>query len=321
MTGQFVLSGSGNQIANLYFNGTGANVRVGGTNNKVIGNRFHGWATGAAIFLTSGSAAEVAYNEITDPASWSEVPPTGVEPVRMGIRSGYKPGAANFNGNGFHTSAWVHHNYLLNMPDKPGANYHSGQTDAIEVCATQPKPVPLASNWLLENNLVENHLEHGAGIVDVKCSTGAVVRNNTIIDAVNGGRLDFRGGNNGFLVGNYLDNTGGINVAGDNHVVKDNIVMGGGVIGLVTGGAGSDIAAANNTSVVCNNGRLVLGVYSGLGRTPATNTRIINHTGAVVSESATGIVQSTDGTICTPPHKLTEAEVGLTALAVKCGGN
>jgi len=204
------LFGAGIVIRGFDFSGPDGRINLRGDDQKIVNNRFTGWA-GMAVFLARGSNAEVAYNEFHNPAEWG-LSTDDSYPLRIGVRSSHRE-------DEFHRGAHIHHNYFHDFPAKPSKNYHSGQSDAIEVCFTGTL---LESGFLIEDNLINRHLG-GNGIVDIKCSN-ATVKNNTVINSPKG-RIDLRYGANSVLMNNWIENSGGTVIRGGYHKVIGNVYI------------------------------------------------------------------------------------------------
>ena len=307
ITGGVSVSGNHVWIQGLSFQGGAARLSVSGSNGFVVANRFEGWTTNApALFPGAGGNLTVAYNEFTNPAPFDV---SSSYPLRMGIRSSHRGDA--------HRGAHVHHNYFHNFPDKP-AGYHSGQSDAIEVCYTGSD---LTSNWLIEYNLIENH-RGGSGIIDVKCANGITVQYNTIRNSP-AGRLDFRGGAGGpggRMIANISINSGGFAVHGERHTVIGNVVEGGGALFIPTGDITGTYSSGNTASrqaprqntFTCNRANHVLGAWSsGQYNIPATqNTLNAPQSVSRQSENNNTINTSYNCSGIPQPVPLTASQVG-----------
>lgn len=269
ITGRSDISGSNIWVYGLSFEGSSTGLSVSGNDNYVVANKFEGWRSQSALFPGAGSGLTIAYNEFTNPDPFTNLGDDRY-PLRIGIRSSHRDDA--------HTGAYVHHNYFHNFPPKPGGGYHSGQSDAVEICYTGSNR---ASNWLFEYNLVENH-DGGSAIVDVKCAQGTTVQFNTVRDSP-GGRIDFRGGAGGRMIANISINSGGFAVHGENHEVVGNVVEGGGALylpagdiaGDYTGGDSASRQAVRNGTFTCNQANLEINAWSsGQYNIPPSNTTI-----------------------------------------------
>lgn len=217
----FTLSGDNDAVVGLQFEGLDATLRVGGTGNQVLRNRFAGWR-GVAVQGIDGRGAEIGYNELSSPAPWSK---GGKD--RKGISS-------YLLGGGFQHDAHVFGNYFHDFPGKPIAtDYNSGQSDALEICGGRQPISTDPSGWVIERNLVERHHEAGAAVIDIKCS-GTTVRFNTLLDSP-GARLDLRSGSGSTLAGNWLERTGGSVVHGGSHRLIGNMLIQSSGIVLIAG--------------------------------------------------------------------------------------
>jgi len=227
--GEIVVGGRHVTLRNLVFGGERARLVLGGSDNRVLGNRFTGWGHPAALLLTNGGRrAEVAYNEFFEPAPWrpDEYDDKSDYPLRIGIRSGHRK-------DNFFVDAWVHHNWFRDFPAKPSnphkpGDYHDGQSDAIEVCASE---TDLFAGWRIERNLIEGHRQ-GHGILDVKCG-GNRIEHNWLKQSR--GRIDLRYGDNNIMRGNRIGSGGGARIRGAGHQITDNVFEPGAVLELMTG--------------------------------------------------------------------------------------
>lgn len=329
---QCVASGTWNmtgaRIIVRYMDFDGGSVTVGGTNNKFIGNLFHGWSGSVGIRAgRNGSQAEIAYNEIYEP-----VAPTS---NRYAVRT------VDDGTHDFHYNGWIHHNFFRDLPDKPiPGSYSSGQTDAIEICETLgPSYAGLDAGWHVEYNLIKDHAQGsgtGAATIDYKCG-GIVAVGNSFVNSP--GRHDQRGASVASIFeANFNDSSsGGMVFHGPDHVIAGNestaqIVL---VAGNSTGVDCEDSASVGNTQgstcrahVVGNTAPLRVGrAYSGTcGNDPvyaADGTKIEVHTGSVTLEchentsdtSAPYDDASTLGASYATAVQLSEAEVGPAAIA------
>lgn len=257
ITSRLEVNGAHVHVRGFYFRGGDAHMVVYGDYHKVIGNKFEGWAVNAVLSLYRGRAAEVAYNEFTKPDPF-RTGSLGKYPLRIGIRSSHSSSL-------FHSDAHIHHNYFHDFPAKPNPNnYHSGQSDAIEVCFTGSMA---RSGWLIEYNLIDRH-QQGHGVLDVKCANGTTVRFNTLINSP-GGRIDLRSGNGGKMIANWVENAGGIGIQADNHEIVGNVLTGSGYPELVLGtgnvssnGVNADTQSANRNTLTCNVGVHNIGKYN-----------------------------------------------------------
>ena len=250
------ISGNNIEVRGLYFLGRSARMIVGGENNRIIANKFEGWASSVALTLWRGRSAVVSYNEFTRPDPYTGT--TSSYPLRIAIRSSHREAE-------FHYGAHIHHNHFHDFPAKPNpSNYHSGQNDTIEVCFTGSQ---IKANWIIEYNLIENHRQ-GHGILDVKCSGGVTVQFNTILNSP-GGRIDFRNGDNGRMIANWIENAGGIAIHGDRHDISGNVIIGSGNprLMLTTGNVASngklaETQSANFNTLSCNRATHDIGVWN-----------------------------------------------------------
>lgn len=204
VTGTWTMTGARQIVTGIQFSGSSAKCTVGGTNNKLIGNKLTGWGNGNAISAgRSGAQCEIAYNEIYSPSAW--VIGESAYPYRAGLRT-VDDGSADF-----HYGGWLHHNHFHDFPDKPSSSYGSGQSDAIEIGETIGGTYPnINSGWYVESNLIKDHLQGtstGAANVDLKVG-GVVARYNTFINSA--GHFDVRAGSyHGCTIeSNYIPDSG-----------------------------------------------------------------------------------------------------------------
>lgn len=309
MTGLFSVEGRHIHVKGLYFDGIDARLRLHGFDHKAIGNKFEGWGTNApALEPAWGIRAEIAYNEFTRPDPFTEAGAPSDYPLRIAIRSSHRVHA-------FHYDAWVHHNWFHDMPEKPDpANYHSGQSDAIEIAHTG---TDIDSGWIVEWNLIENHRQ-GAGILDVKASNNTTVRFNTVRNAP-GGRIDFRNGDGGRMIANWIEDAGGIAVSGEDHEIVGNVLVNTGTIFLPSGtdpqGLGATRKAASHNILRCNTGPLQIGGWGGSYK--ATGNTVIGHNGGIslnsAGEEGTVVIEEEDCGDVPQARPLVASEVGPAA--------
>jgi hypothetical protein len=316
VTSRITINGSRNIVSRINFSGPDAKVRVGGTNNKVIGNRFSDWRS-VAITLEAGKRGEIAYNELFDPYPWLASEADSY-PLRIGIRSSEKDSST------FHFDAWIHDNYFHDFPGKPDPDkYHSGQSDAIEVCQTNREwTYSTPAGWYIERNLVTRHMQ-GRGIIDLKCG-GVVVRGNTVTESPEG-RIDIRGGVGSTLESNWQEGSGGSSVNGGNHRVIGNYMRGGSGILVNSGdqpwndGTGTGHNQAYQVLVTGNdtNALIIGNTYDvSMEKYPATDTKIEGHKGSdyvLQSERGTSFQSSTIVRFA-PASRLGSGDVGPSAL-------
>ncbi len=307
-TGSWTITGAYQYVIGFDFDaasGVATQVNFGGSNNKLLGNKFSGWgptstaygSSGHAIVVTGGSHNEIAYNEFTAPRAWpaSACPHTN-QYLNIAIRSG-----ESSSGSTFPRDLWIRDNYFHDLPDKPCDGYSSGQSDAMEVCTTNNRPftATIDTGVYIERNLIRRHLQgSGGAIIDIKCPGGVVLRGNTITESA--GQLSLRGGTavGSTVESNYGVDSGGIWLHGDNHRIIGN-VLGSKTIYLMAGNDACNTynTTASNHSAVCD--ALIAGNSSGLkiGHTfgsqtiATTGTVVEEHTGTVTCDVETG----TDG--------------------------
>jgi len=299
------INGRSVHVRGIHFRGPHVKLNIRGNDHKLLGNKIEGWATYMAVHLQRGQNAEVAYNEFTRPDPF-RVGPLGKYPLRIGIRSSHLP-------SDFHYNAHVHHNYFHDFPNKPNPRvYNSGQVDAIELCFTGTMT---RSNWTIEYNLFDRH-QQGHAIVDIKCAGGTMVRYNTIINSPNA-RIDFRNGNGGKMIANWIENAGGLGINGDNHEIISNVLTGKDFpeIILATGNVSSNGTyenhqSANNNTVTCNRGLHTIGKYK--MSQPARNNTINSADGRIELQrhSNTRITKNGNCGSLAKARRLSVSEVG-----------
>ena len=314
VTTGFTMNGARTIVKGINFSGPSARVFLGGTNNKVIANRFTDWRDIAVTAIT-GNQGEIAYNEFSRPHPWlaSEV---GSYPYRAGIRTAEKDPST------FHFNTWVHHNYFHDFPAKPDpGDYSSGQSDAMEVCESgRSSTASMLTGWYVESNLIERHMQ-GHGIIDFKCG-GNVVRFNTVLDSP-GGRIDARAGSYDIFESNWMENSGGSTIHGGHNKVVGNYVRGGQIVvmagefewNLAGGGyprAFDTLLAGNDAS-----GLLIGKTYTSSSVYPALDTTIEANVGAqpVLGLQENTIIRPSTSARFSAPFKLTSDRVGPAALS------
>lgn len=307
---KFVLNGNSIILSGLKFVGPGSGVVLSGTNNKVLRNYFTDW-TNIAVQPINGKGGEIAYNEFTRPHPWGHSS-DGSYPLRMGIRT-----ARSDKGYGYF-NAYIHHNYFHDFLGKPSSGaYHSGQSDAMEICETGSA---MQAGHLIEYNLVENH-RGGSGIIDLKCG-GLTIQYNTITNSPNG-RLDLRNGSNIRMIGNWIANSGGSHILGRDHKVIGNIFTGGAKIDVLAGETSNPADKggspnAQNAHLRCNQGPLTVGLtYPNKDKYPALDTEVRSHKGSIKYGKHQGTRVSNGGHCDIKVAKpLSRNDVGLRS---KCG--
>jgi Chondroitinase B len=313
-TANLDVEGARTIVTGIRFSGPEARVKLGGTNNKLIANRFSDWRS-IAVVASVGKEGEIAYNEFSRPYRWLESE-SGSYPLRIGIRTSEK------DPTSFHFNAWVHHNYFHDFPQKPNPNvYDSGQSDAIEVCQSGRSSTALMrTGWYLESNLIERHLQ-GHGILDLKCG-GNVVRYNTVLDSP-GGRLDARGGSYNVIESNWIENSGGSTIHGGYNKIVGNHVRGG-PINVMAGDfewnlAGGGHARAYRTVLAANDASSVNVGKSHDPTTeyPASETVVEGHVGPdpVLGLQVNTTIRSSSSARFAAPFKLSSDRVGPSALS------
>jgi hypothetical protein len=281
LTSGLTLGGANAAVVGLRFTGAASGIAVGGLDNRVLRNRFSGWVN-SAVKATAGSGVEIAYNELSTPAPWSQGGKT-----RIGIISNEPRGGLNMN-------AHVYRNHFHDFADKPGDAYRSGQADAIEICGARQDISRTKVGWTIERNLIERHHQAGAAVIDIKCS-GTTVQFNTLL-ASPGARIDLRNGYFNNLIANWLEETSGIVIHGGLHrVIGNRLISSKGITltaGTVPSGytgptmtpSGSDVhQPAQNVLLAGNTATAVLvGLsYNATFRYPADGTVIEQFVGPV----------------------------------------
>lgn len=297
--GGFTLNGARNIVTGIDFSGDNVSVVLNGNNNKLIGNKLHGWGDTAdcnqiAVVFGLGPSAhhgEAAYNEVYSPGPWA----TGCTGTQN--RAGFR--TTEDGSSDFHYSGWVHHNYVHDFPQKPEPlNYDSGQTDWLEVGQTQSGTMPsINSGWYVESNYILRHLQ-GHGCFDAKVG-GVVLRRNTMEDSkstFNGSglncRMDHRTGstNRSIFEANWLEDSGGMTIRGTNSLYGNRLVNSNTGYKIAAGNqACTNVSTGGGTNQACNVimegniGNVQVGDSAGTTACafPANNTIVRNHTGTV----------------------------------------
>ena len=311
VTGSYVI------LYGLHLDGPDSGLRVGGIYSRILRCRFTDWR-GNAVTPTRGRGVEIAYCEFARPHPWLESE-RGSYPLRIGIRPSHR------TLDDYHYDAYIHHNHFHDFPEKPDpSQYHSGQSDAIEIGQTA-RGVNIPSGWVVEYNLIENHRQ-GHGIVDIKTGRN-VIRYNTLVKCP-GGRIDARtGGTGNIIASNWMENTGGISVLGGYHTVSGNTLLGGGRIAVLAGNIQWDNFSSNRyprahrTEVLGNEGELVLGHAYQDDMLPASHTFVAGHSGSIRfrNEVETFVSETAPEGIASPV-RLTREEVGPMAPAASGEG-
>jgi len=302
------INGSNNLITGLKFSGPDATIRLSGTGNRVERNLFRDW-TSIAINLRSGRNGTVAYNEFHRPHRWGHSS-DGSYPLRIAIRSSDKDGD-------FYTGAKIRRNHFHDFPAKPNPrNYHSGQSDAIEICYTGSLK---QSGFLIEYNLIERHYGTG-GVIDMKCG-GATVQFNTLVNAPDG-RIDLRNGRNTTMRANWIQNAGGTRTHGYDHTLIGNVYRNT-VDGIAVGGGNSHWTAeqaktpqSRNIKLIQNKADVVsIGLLNTGHKLPAIGTKVIGNQGSkprLLKETGTTFSAYTGGAV-PKAIRLKASQVGLRA--------
>jgi hypothetical protein len=312
LTGNFTLNGQHTIVTGVRFDGENGRVLLGGMNNKVLANRFSGW-TWFAVTMVTGTKGEIAYNDFSEPHGWESENDSGI-PLRMGIRTTEK------DPSSFHFDAWVHHNHFHDFPPKPdNRNYHSGQSDAMEVCVTgRAATASMLTGWYIESNLIARHRQ-GHGVIDLKCG-GNVVRYNTVTESPQG-RIDVRNGSYNVLESNWIE--GGSVIHGGYNKIIGNYVRGAG-ISVVAGEYEWDEANTKHSRafkvLVAGNNTTALHIgdpSSEAAQYPALDTVVEAHAGSkpVLDRETNTIVRATTNAKFLAPVKLNPNEVGPAAMS------
>ena len=318
ITGSYVI------LYGLHMDGPDSGLIVGGIDNRVLRCRFTDWRENAVTPIP-GRGVEIAYCEFIRPHPWLESERDSY-PLRIGIR----PSTSSYKTlDNYHYYTHIHHNHFRDFPEKPDpSQYHSGQSDAIEIGQTA-RGVNIPSGWLVEHNLIEDNYQ-GHGIVDIKTG-GNIIRFNTLVNCP-GGRIDARTGGTGNIISsNWMENTGGISVLGGYHTVSGNRLIGGGRIAVLAGNVDWDnfsslgYPRAYRTEALGNEGDLVIGHAYAEDMLPASRTFVAGHRGSIShgNEVETALSPTAPEGIA-EPVKLARAEVGPEAPAAAedgWGGN
>lgn len=310
----FTVSGARNIVTGIRFAGPDARVTLGGTNNRLLANKFTGWR-GIAIGPVAGSYGEIAYNECFSPAAWDA--DTGKTQFRMCIRM-------HTGGNGesasVHKHAWVHHNWFHDLPAKPNPDvFASGQSDAIEAGESNYDWTPtLLSGWYIENNLIERHGQSQNAVVDLKVG-GTVARYNTV-RGVDNGRIDIRFGSNTTVESNWFEKGGTFVHGGAHKVVCNNYGSGVGMrvlAGNVEWDSGENKHPRSMKVLTARNkGPLRVGYQAITSQTlPAQDTTVEDNGGSISYGLHSGTtIKSSSAVNCAEPTPLSSTDVGPAAL-------
>lgn len=326
LTGTWTFTGNNTILMGCRITG---NILLRGFNNKVLANKMTQWVNNCIVpgnNASPGSHCEVAYNEAWAPAAWG--PDTGSNTqFRMWLRA---TTGGDDQYNTVHTHAWVHHNFIHDMPEKPDpSRFSSGQSDSIEPGESSynwsqyPYSPRFFSRWYIEDNLEKDHLQSGGGAVYDCKLPGTIFRRITIINAASP-KISLRLGHSSIIESCWWGlNEGRIEVHGRRHKIIANNMNGGFGILLISGAQSADSdengqGSAAETHVASNIGRVVVGYDRG-SVFPAEDTLIEDHTGDVtlVSGNHTGTINtpSASPTYTAPSAvQLTESDVGPDAI-------
>src|SRR4051812_23645269 len=193
---------------------------------------------------------------------------------------------------------WVHHNYFHDFTS-PGGN-------GAETIRWGLSGLSLSiGNGICEYNLFVRC--NGENEMISNKSSGNTYRYNTVLDSP-GGEISQRHGDNCLYYGNYMRNTAGIRVYGDNHQIFSNYLEGN-TIGINMGNGDGDVhngapltshdrpdnnVVTFNTLINNTTGYMMGGRTGGLG---ATNTTFANN---IIQGGTTAVSISTNGTYATP---------------------
>jgi hypothetical protein len=300
----------------VHFTGS---IQLRGTNNKVIGNKFTGWKTPGAVMPGTGTQAEIAYNEFSNPAPYNPTScPSGTTQFRMAIKM-FTDGDGGQSS--VHTDVWAHHNHVHDLLEKPCPDqFASAQGDAMEPGESNYDWTPtFECGWYIEDNLNDHLPQTGGGATyDLKCGH-MVVRRNTVKATANS-RIDIRFGSNTVVESNWLEN-GSTTVHGGYHKLACNYYGDGKGIQILAGdvewnSGENSHPRAMNVLVAKNSGKLKIGEQNERSQTlPASRTIVEGHRGSISEGLDEGTsITSTSNYSCSEPSELSPTQVGPAAM-------
>lgn len=275
-----------------------ASVFVHGNSVNVMRCRFdRGPASNGAVtcMLMSGTDAEISGNEFF-----------GIRQRGISMRLAYGVRRPR-----------ITYNYFKDFQGTAGTNVHEpiqlgyGTNDAY-----------ISLGAIVAYNLLDRCAVDDEAI-SIKSSDN-VIAYNTIINSARSA-IHVRRGARNQLVGNWIENAGGIRVMDLANVVVSNQVLGDALAAIEVfagnaqaGTKSADVAyPASKDSKICGNrGTLIVGrTYSSASprmNIPATNTLIEAHLGQIVYQRHTGTrLASTSSVVLSSPRKLGSSEVGV----------
>ncbi|MBW2524506.1 MAG: hypothetical protein JRI23_10035 [Deltaproteobacteria bacterium] len=298
----------------------GGRIICRGKNNKIIGNRFRGSASGSQIQLEAhdspleDEACEIAYNDVIGPGPGC----SGAAEFRQWIKM-------NTGGSGLaqtvQRNVWIHHNQVR----WPTSNCDQGDVIELGESGIYDYTHTMRSGTYLEDNLFENVISGDSGaVMDLKIGGNFVLRNT--VRGANGERLSQRVGQETIFEANYLADGSDIVVSNALNTVACNTVTSGDIRNLAgdqdVGEFGNGHTRADDTLFVSNHGTLNIGYqWNDTYTLPATDTVVEDHTGTIhcILESATVGACGDSATpvasrMCTAAVELSESQVGSDAL-------
>src|SRR4051812_43240635 len=195
------------------------NIPSGTNHIQILRNFFDlNIATGSDVSYIniSGDDVEIGYNELANKNTLGEM--------------------LDIAGSGTQVARrlWVHHNYFHDFVS-PGGN-------GAETVRWGLSGLSLSTgNGLCEYNLFVRC--NGENEMISNKSSGNTYRFNTVLDSP-GGEISQRHGDNCFYYGNYMRNTSGIRVYGDNHLIFSNYLEGN-AVGINMGNGDGDVHAGD----------------------------------------------------------------------------
>ena len=313
----------------LQFDGkrnAGGCINVTGTRHKIIGCRFFdigsstSWTQNNFIDGQAGRSdfLEIGYCHFDTPASfhsWSSGDPQWPQ-WRFGMRFHRWADRAPYD-------LWVHHCRFNDFPAKPSADYRSAQSDAVEIAA-------VGSDFDTRNKfshcLFENILDGSGSIIDVKAGRAGIAEYLTTVNCT--GRLDLRTADNWTVRHIWMENTQGIDIFGQDHLIEDVRFFGTGAktidvcIGNLPAGSSQNtdqrVQARNVVIQGCPEANLRVGTrYSTSPNLYPINTQLLGPRASTsISGSATGTVNSPSASVpASKAFKLSASDVGPTKLA------
>ncbi len=311
LTGIWTTTGNFNIINGVKFNGTGAEIRLRGTNNKALACGFTGTEQTAVQLSVEGSpgeANEIAYCEFSFPNIVTAN--QFRQAIKMNTAGSGQPQTAQ-------DDVWIHHNYFH---DWDTTGYNQGDLIELGESGTYDWVKTRRIGCYIEDNLIERFERGGNECMDLKIG-GLVVRRNTNRLGTNT-KITQRQGEGSIFESNYL-NPGTISAFSRDQIIVGNEVQGGN-IRVNAGEIGPDEFtnlhnAAFDTLATGNIGTLSVGHVTNANYDVAADGTIIeDHTGTINFDLDTNTTDNRNGPSSrnfVPAVELQIADVGPAALA------